>query len=165
MQTVTCERGTVSFIATAGTTYYVLAIDDQLDGGGNGGFLSISFNALAIVQTTLDDLTVNPVDKVNTRTGVATISGTYTFSNGDFLGLSGDASQNVGRVATIRGSFFLFDYGTCDETAHSWTGNAIPQSGKFAGGKAMTITFAFTCDPFQCADGFVERKIQLRGSK
>ncbi|WP_147383603.1 hypothetical protein [Nitrosomonas supralitoralis] len=125
--------------------------------------MSISFNA--VVAPTLDDLTVNPVGKVNTRTGVATISGTYTCSNGDFLGLSGDASQNVGRVATIRGSFFLFDSGTCDGTAHSWSGNVIPQSGKFAGGKAMTITFAFTCGPFLCADGFVERKIQLRGGK
>ncbi|SCZ84452.1 hypothetical protein [Nitrosomonas mobilis] len=163
LQTIACGPGAVPFFATAGTTYYVLAIDDQLDGGGNGGLLSISFNEVA--PTTLDDFTVNPVGIVNIRTGVATISGTYTCNNGDFLGLFGDASQNVGRIATIRGDFFFFDSGTCNGTSHPWSGNVVPQNGKFAGGKAMTMTFAFTCGPFQCADGYIEQKIQLRGGK
>jgi hypothetical protein len=44
LETVTCGPGTVGFFAAAGTTYYVLATDDQLDGGGNGGLLNISFN-------------------------------------------------------------------------------------------------------------------------
>src|SRR5919106_206305 len=42
LETVDCGPGTVGFTATAGTTYYILAIDDQEDGGGNGGTLQIS---------------------------------------------------------------------------------------------------------------------------
>lgn len=42
---LTCGPGTVGLATTAGTTYYVLAIDDQSDGAGNGGTLNISFNA------------------------------------------------------------------------------------------------------------------------
>jgi streptogramin lyase len=47
LQPITCGSGgivPVAFFALAGTTYYVLAIDDQGDGGDNGGLLSISFH-------------------------------------------------------------------------------------------------------------------------
>jgi hypothetical protein len=160
---VTCGPGTVGFFAAAGTTYYVLAIDDQLDGGGNGGSLSISFNEIPPPPTL--DITVNRFGTVNARTGVATISGSYTCTNGDFIDVSGEARQNVGRLVTIRGSFFFFDFGTCDGAPHSWSADVFPESGKFAGGKAMTVTFAISCGPFDCATGYVEQKIQLRGGK
>ena len=42
LQTIACGPFTVTFSASAGTTYYVLAFD--FDGSGNGGMLSISFN-------------------------------------------------------------------------------------------------------------------------
>jgi hypothetical protein len=162
LTTVACGPGTVAFFAAAGTTYYVLAIDDQFDGGGNGGLLSISFNE---VQTPMVDITVNRFGKFNARTGVATISGTYTCTGGDFIDVFVDARQNVGRLFSIFGSGFFFDFGTCDEAPHSWSADVLPQSGKFAGGKAMTVTFAFSCGPFECATGFVERTVQLRGGR
>ncbi len=162
LQLVTCGPGAVAFFATAGTTYYVLAIDDQFDGGGNGGILSISFNEVPPPPTL--DITVNRFGQVNTRTGVATISGTYTCVNGDFIEVFVDARQNVGRF-TIFGSGGFFDFGTCDGTPHDWAADILPQNGKFAGGKAMTLTFAFSCGPFQCSDGFVEQTIQLRGGR
>jgi hypothetical protein len=162
LQTVACGPGTVAFFAEAGTTYYVLAIDDQSDGGGNGGLLSISFNE---VQTPTVDITVNRFGVVNAHTGVATISGTYTCTNGDFIEVFGDARQNVGRLFTIVGSFDFFDSDTCDEAPHSWSADVFPQSGKFAGGKMMTVTFAFSCGPFECAEGFVEQTVQLRGAR
>jgi hypothetical protein len=163
LQTVTCGPGVVGFFAAAGTTYYVLAFDYQGDGGGNGGSLSISFNEIPPPPTV--DITVNRFGTVNTRTGVATISGTYTCTNGNFIEVFGDASQNVGRVATIRGFFDFLDSGTCDGTPHSWSAAVFPESGKFAGGKAMTVTFAFSCGPFECANGFVQQTVQLRGGK
>ena len=165
LQTVACGPGAVAFFAAAGTTYYVLAIDDQLDGGGNGGSLSISFNAIPPPPTV--NISVNPFGKVNTRTGVATISGSYTCTNGDFIQTFVDARQKVGngRNATIAGFGSFFDSGTCDGTSRPWSAAVIPQSGKFAGGKSMTMTFAFACGPFQCADGFVEQTVQLRGGK
>src|SRR6476646_600258 len=52
LQLVTCGPGAVAFFAAAGTTYYVLAIDDQLNGDGlNGGALNISFNAVPPAPT------------------------------------------------------------------------------------------------------------------
>jgi hypothetical protein len=163
LSTIACGPGAVAFLAATGTTYYVLAIDDQQDGSGNGGSLNISFNE--VLSPVLEDLTVNRFGQVNAHTGVATISGSYTCSNGDFLQTFVDARQRVGRVATITGSGSFFDFGTCDGLPHNWSADIVPQSGKFAGGKSMTVTFAFTCGPIECASGFVEQKVQLRSNR
>jgi hypothetical protein len=161
--TVACGPGTVSFFATALTTYYVLAIDDQLDGTGNGGSLNISFSGP--VATTLDTLTVDHFGKVDAQTGIATISGTYACSHGGSLSTSVDARQNVGRLITIFGSGSFFASGTCDGASHAWAADVIPQSGKFAGGKSTTVTFAVACGALNCAFGYVERTVLLRGGE
>jgi hypothetical protein len=162
LQTVACGPGTVGFFAAAGTTYYVLAIDDQNDGGGNGGLLNISFNEIPPPPTV--DITVNRYGTVNAQTGVATISGTYTCTNGDFIDIFVDARQNVGRFA-ILGSGGFFDFGTCDGTPHTWSADIFPENGKFKGGKALTVSFAFSCGAFECGSGFAEQTVQLRGDK
>jgi len=159
---VACGPGAVAFFAASGETYYVLAIDDQFDGGGNGGNLSISFNEVAPPPTV--DITVNRFGNVNARTGIATISGTYTCTNGDFIDVFVDARQNVGRFA-IFGSGEFFDFGTCDGTSHTWSAQVFPQNGKFAGGKTLTLNFATSCGAFECSFGFVEQTVQLRGGK
>jgi hypothetical protein len=161
LQTVACGPGTVGFFAAAGTTYYVLAIDDQLDGAGNGGLLSISFNEAPPPPTV--DIAVSRFGTVNGRTGVATISGTYTCTNGDFIDTFVSARQTVGRRASVLGFGGFFDVGTCDGALHSWSADVFPEFGKFAGGKTITVTFTFTCGPFECADGFVEQTVLLRG--
>jgi hypothetical protein len=160
LQTVACGPGTVGFFAVAGTTYYVLAIDDQSDGGGNGGLLNISFNEAPPPPTV--DIAVSRFGTMNARTGVATISGTYTCTNGDSIDMFVFARQNVGRFS-ILGSGSFFDFGTCDGAPHSWSADVFPENGKFAGGKTITVTFALACGPFECADGFVEQTVQLRG--
>ena len=162
LQTVTCGPGTVAFFAAAGTTYYILAIDDQTDGSGNGGSLNISFNAEPPPPTV--EVTVNPTGTVNTRTGVAHISGTYSCTDGDFIDLFVNAQQNVGRFAIV-GSGEFFDSGTCDGTSHNWSADVFPQNGRFAGGKTMTVTDGFSCGPFECTDGFAEQTVQLRGGR
>ena len=165
LTTVTCGPGTVGFFAAAGTTYYVLAIDDQADGVGNGGNLSISFTEFVLPPPpTLDEFTVNKFGSANTKTGVATISGTYTCSNADSISMSVEARQNVGRF-TIFGSGGFFDYGTCDGTSHTWAADVYPQNGKFAGGKSLTVSFSYACGPFDCAFGYVEQVVQLRGKR
>jgi hypothetical protein len=160
---VTCGPGAVAFFAAAGTTYYVLAFDDQLDGGGNGGNLSISFNEVP-PPPTIEEFTVNRFGTVNAQTGVATISGTYTCTNGDFIDIFVDARQNVGRFA-IFGQGGFFDFGTCDGTSHPWSADIFPQNGKFKGGKTLTLNFATSCGAFECGFGFVEQTVQLRGGK
>jgi hypothetical protein len=160
LQTITCGASTVTFSASAGTTYYVLAIDDQNDGSGNGGMLSISFNEAPPPPTV--DITVNSVGEVNPRTGVAKISGTYTCSNGYYVDIYVSARQNVGRFS-INGDGYFFDFDTCDEVPHKWTTEIFPYSGKFAGGKAMTVTNASSCGIYECSYGYAEQTVMLRG--
>lgn len=107
---------------------------------------------------------MNRIGRVNTRTGVATISGTYTCTDGDFIEVFVEARQNVGRF-TIVGSGGFFDFGTCDGVPHDWSAEAFPENGKFAGGKAMTVAFAFSCGPFECTEVFAEQTVRLRGGK
>jgi len=161
LQTVACGPGTVVFFAAAGTTYYILAIDDQFDGGGNGGSLSISFTEVPPPPTV--NISVDPVGSVNTKTGVATISGTYTCSNGEFIDVFVNASQSVGRF-TISGFGSFSAARTCDGAPHSWSAEVFPQNGKFSGGQSLTMTFASSCGPFECSSGFVEQTVQLRGT-
>jgi hypothetical protein len=161
LQTVACGPGTVGFFAAAGTTYYILAFDDQGDGGGNGGSLSISINEAPPPPTV--DITVNSIGTVNGRTGVATISGTFTCTNANFINAFVDAQQRIGVRSTVLGSGNFFD--TCDGSSHSWSVEVFPQNGKFAGGKTITVTFAVGCGPFECATGFVEQTVLLRGGR
>jgi hypothetical protein len=150
----------VAFVAEAGTTYYVLAIDDQADGGGNGGSLNISFNEIPPPPTV--DFAISPMGRVNIHTGIATVRGTYACTNGSSLDMFVDASQRVGRGSVLGfGSFFESD--TCDGEPHVWTVELFPQNGRFAGGKTLTITVAFACGSFECTQGFLEQTIQLRG--
>ena len=162
LQTVACAPGAVAFFAAAGETYYVLAFDFQGDGGGNGGSLSISFNEIPPPPTV--EITVNRSGTVNAQTGVATISGTYTCTNGDFIDIFVDARQRVGRFF-IFGSGGFFDFGTCDGTSHTWSAEIFPQNGIFKGGKSLTLNFATSCGAFECGFGFVEQTVQLRGGR
>lgn len=161
LTTVACGPGTVGFSAIAGTSYHVLAFDDQQDGAGNGGTLNISINAAPPPPTVA--VTVAPRGTFDTKTGAATVHGTYTCTDAGFIDLEGEVTQTVGRIATIRGSFSVFDQQTCDGTPQQWTANATPQNGKFAGGSALTVAFSFACGPFECAQGFTEQTVRLTG--
>jgi hypothetical protein len=160
LTTIACGAGAVGFFAAAGETYYILAIDDQFDGGGNGGNLSIAFNEIPPPPTV--DITVDRFGTFNSNTGTAIVSGTYICTNGDFIDVFVDARQNVGRFV-ILGSGAFFDFGTCDGEPHPWSAEIFPQNGKFKGGKTLTLTFAISCGLFECGFGFVEQTVQLRG--
>jgi len=159
---VACGPDAVAFFAEVGTTYYVMAFDDQFDGGGNGGTLNISFTVAPPAPTLT--MTVDPVGKVNNKTGVATISGTYTCTDADSLEAFIDIRQNVGRFAVL-GSGSFSESAICDGEAHPWSATIEPFNGKFAGGKAATITVALACGDFQCTDGYVEQTVMLRGGR
>jgi hypothetical protein len=162
LQTVACAPGGVAFFAESGTTYYILAIDDQYDGAGNGGSLSISFGEAPPPPTV--DFTVDRTGQVNTRTGVATISGTFTCQNSDFIEIDVDARQSVGRFV-VHGFGGFFDFGTCDGTTHSWSADIYPDNGKFAGGKTLTANFSFGCGLLECNGTYIEQTVILRGGK
>jgi hypothetical protein len=162
LQFVNCAMSKVAFTALAGRTYYVLVIDDQNDGGGNGGSLSVSFEEIPPPPRV--SFTINPSGTVNTKTGIATISGTFTCASSDVLTAYVDARQNVGRF-TILGSGMFTQAGVCDGTLRAWTVNVVPANGKFAGGKSAAVTFAQSCGISACGEDYIERTVQLHGGK
>lgn len=161
LSTVACGPGTVGFFAAAGATYYVLAIDDQFDGGGNGGSLSISFGEAPPPPTV--EITVDPVGYV-TKAGTAILSGRLTCTNAGFVDVFGDLTQPVGRFE-ITGYFRFLTGGPCDGTAQPWSSEVYPSNGKFAGGRSATVTMSFACGGTECTFGYTEQKVMLRGSK
>jgi len=155
---VDCGPATLGFGATAGTTYNIMVIDDDSDGTGlNGGNLVLDVNAAPPPPVT--DVTVDPRAKVD-KSGTAWVTGSYSCTNADFIELDGQLTQTVGRFK-ISGYGFVFDEGTCDGTAHTFTMPVTADNGKFAGGKAASITFTFACGAFDCAEGYQEQTIQL----
>ncbi len=160
---VACGPGTVAFGTTAGSTYYVLAIDDQFDGGANGGTLQISING---APSPTIAVTVNPTGTVNAKTGSATIGGTVTCANAQFVNVLTTLVQRVGVRATVSGFGGFFAPGsTCVGTPQPWTAEVVPQSGKFVGGKTASFTYSYACGALQCASGYVEQRVMLRGTK
>lgn len=159
--TVGCAPSSIELSATAGTTYYVLVVDDQLDGDGNGGTLRIGV-AEPPPPTTVD-IAVDPVARFDPRTGAATFTGTYTCSDADVVQAVGQVDQSVGRT-TVTAMFSLSDSGTCDGTAHTWSASAVPADGAFVGGRASSLTFAFACGDLECASDLESRTVMLRGA-
>jgi len=158
LTTVACGPGTVLLEAFAGETYYVLAFDDQSDGGGNGGQLEIAF-----IETQAP--TVTFAVSRNARldgSGNAVLHGTYTCEGGNSIQISGDLVQLQG-FGSVRAQFALVDRKTCDGTRHKWQTVARAFGpDDFRPGRALVTSFGFACGEFLCADGFGERTVQLR---
>jgi len=150
-----CGPGGVVFFATAGVSYSIMAIDDQGDGAGNGGMLLITIDEAPPPPTF--DVIVNRTGAFH-QDGSATISGTVTCTNADFVELFVELSQQVGR-RTING--FGFAGLECDGTEQSWSADVFAENGLFRGGKAAAVTIAFGCG-FFCSEVVVEQTVRLR---
>ncbi len=160
---VACGPTGVAFDTVAGETYAIVAIDDQLDGGGNGGMLEI---VVAVAPPPPEvTVTVNRTGRFNSRTGSATISGTVTCTGGpvDFSFIDVELRQAVGRF-TIVGFGFIEGF-ACDGTTQVWSAEVFGFNGIFKGGKAVTVTFALACGTFQCGVDFQEHVVQLKGGR
>jgi hypothetical protein len=154
-QLETCGPGSVGFSATAGVTYYILAFDDT-PGGTNGGTLQISVSELQPPEAAV---TVNPTGIVNPRTGVVTVSGSFTCANADFAFVDVTVTQRVGRF-TITG-FNEISADPCDGQSHPWSVDVTGSNGKFAGGKALLDASMFACGVFDCATADANQTIRL----
>ena len=162
-EVVACGPGAVAFEAVTGETYAILAIDDQFDGGGNGGTLEIQ--VAEIPPPPEVDVTVNKTGKFNSATGSATISGTVTCTGGpaDFSFIEVSVRQAVGRFY-VDGFGFIEGF-TCDGTTQPWSAEVFGFNGTFKGGKALTVSFAVACGEFLCGVDFEERVVQLKGGR
>lgn len=157
-QLQTCGPGAVAFFAAAGTTYYILLFDDQLDGSGTGGTLNLTVDVIPPPPSI--DVTVNPRAGFDAHTGTATVSGTVTCTGqAQFAFIDVQLDQKVGRVSTVRG-FGSIDV-ACDGVTHPWSAVITPDTGEYRGGKAASISFAVACGVFECGFDFEERTVQL----
>lgn len=156
---VTCGPVGVVWGATAGVTYSLVVFDDQTDGAGTGGVLNLTVDTAPPPPAI--DITVNPTGTFNPKTGSATLTGTVTCTGeSEFAFFELQLSQAVGRFI-IRG--FTGSDVTCDGTTRPWTLEVLGDNGKFSGGKAVNVAFAFACGRFLCGEDFEETKVTLKG--
>jgi hypothetical protein len=157
---VACGPFLAVFNPEPGTTYHIMIFDFDEAFPPNGGTGVLSFGEMPPGPEL--GLTVNSSGTFNSRTGTATISGTYECTNAFFVDIFGDVSQRVGRFI-IRGSFATSDI-QCDGDVHPWSAEVFPENGTFAGGKALTVAIGFSCGVAFCTDTFVEQTVQLKGA-
>jgi hypothetical protein len=152
-------QSSVTWEVVAGTTYHLMAGSFA---SGPGGNLSLTVQESEPPQLPTLDVAIDPIGRVNPRTGVAQVSGTFTCTGLDFVDIFGELQQPVGRF-TIRGFFGFFAEGSsCDGTPQPWAADVSGENGKFAPGKATARVSAFGCGPLGCADDSEERTIRLR---
>lgn len=160
-EVLACGPGGAAWQATAGQTYSILVIDDQADGGGNGGTLELTLD-VAPPPPALD-VTVNPTAQFDSKTGSAILAGTIMCgADAEFAFLEAQLTQRVGRLL-IRG-FGGTDV-TCDGTTRPWTIEVLGDNGLFKGGKSASATFAAACGVAFCSEYFNESTIQLKGKR
>lgn len=154
-----CAPGTVGWSAVAGETYTILVIDDQLDGGGNGGTLNLTIDTTPPPPSV--HITVDPVAKFF-KDGSALVSGTVNCTGqADFAFVDTFLSQKVGRFIISGESATDI---ACDGVTRPWSVQVVASNGVFKGGKAATVTFTLACGTFDCGFDFVERTVLLKGS-
>ena len=160
-EVLACGPGGAAWQATAGQTYSILVIDDQEDGGGNGGTLELTVD-VAPPPPALE-VTVDSTALFDAKTGSAILSGTIMCgADAEFAFLEAQLTQRVGRLL-IRG-FGGTDV-TCDGTTRPWTIEVLGDNGLFKGGKSASATFAAACSAVFCSEYFNESTIQLKGKK
>lgn len=152
--TESCGPGGAAFFATAGTTYVIFVFDDQT--AGDGGTLELS---VAEAPPPPDiDVTVDPIGRFDSTTGVATITGTVTCTADAFAFLEASLRQSVGRF-TVSG--FGFAEVLCDGTTQPWSLEIVSDSGLYKGGKAAASVVGLACT-FDCGVDVAETTIRLK---
>jgi len=151
---VSCGPRTIAANLTAGTPYFILAFNDQFDGGGNGGTLNLSVTLGPPAPKV--DVIVDRVGLVNKR-GSVSLRGVYICSDADFVSINGELTQGESN-----GGFSFSISGRCDGKLHSWAAGVVGPNAKFTVGRSASMTFGFACGRFECADRYREQTVRLR---
>lgn len=152
-----CGPGGTTFSGTTGTEYSVLVFDDQEDGAGNGGHVTI--NVQEAPPTPTIDIAVDPKAKFNAD-GSITLTGTATCTGGAFAEVDADVTQIVGRTK-IRG--YGYTEVLCDDAAHPFSMQVTSDNGIFKGGKAASVSFGYACGDFDCGVDYDETTVMVSG--
>jgi len=153
-----CGPQTVGFPVNAGETYYLLMIDDQSDGTGNGGQLVINIDTAPPPPRITS--TVDSTASFNSKTGSATVHGTFTCTCvADVAEVDVELHQQVGRGEVVGFGFVPI---TCDGSSHPWSVEVFPEIGtKFAGGKGASLSYTVACGVLGCSVDYQEHTVQL----
>ena len=150
--------GSASGRVQGGVTYYVLAFDPHSGDERNGGGLSLGMTFQEIKPLVLS---VQPDSGLIERNGDVTLTGSVACSGATELYISGTVTQVVGRTSQVQGSF----YATVPCTTGPWSAVVVPQSGKFAGGRATVGFYAHTCGPWDCKQVNGRPVVQLKRAR
>jgi hypothetical protein len=133
------RQSSITFQATAGTTYYFMVGSFvESNQGGN-----LVFNLDEGPPPLELALTVSTRGTVNARTGVATITGTVSCNQPALVDVFADVQQRVGR--TILNGFF--DTGVSCDGLTNWQVNVSASNGLFVAGQVTVSAAADAEDP------------------
>lgn len=161
LSAVTCFLSQVgSFSATAGVTYHI-GVAASVGGGGPG-------TLYLTVDTPGVELTVDRFGRFDPKTGVATVTGTFTCPSGHSGQISGELFQRSAIEPTEK--TVISNTGanpidvTCNGAAQQWSIAFTPFAGKFRGGPADALV-GITVFGFPGGDtgDFVNQRVILRG--
>lgn len=127
-------------------------------GGGPAGELVFNLDLAPPVVPVELTISVDPAGQFD-RQGVATISGTITCSGAEYVDLSAELRQQVGRFSVIGYGFASVG---CASAGAPWQMQIQGITGKYAGGRATASVFAEACGLDDCAFEAVEASVRLR---
>lgn len=160
-QLVTCGPGYAVWDATADQTYYLLIVDDQTDGGGNGGQMALGLDVAP--PPPVLEVTVNDTARFDAKTGSVFLSGTITCDSDTVEAfLQARVTQRAGRML-IRG--YAGTEVTCDGTTRPFELAMEGENGLFKGGNATASMAGYACGEFTCSDYQGEYTIRITGKK
>jgi hypothetical protein len=164
----TGSRGSLSlhscadaFAVTAGVTYHVMFYSGLPDVGS----VTLSLERYLAPEVSL---TVDPVGRVNSKTGAAILSGSFSCSSaiGASVGddqAAGSLTQLFARRVRIQGFFEFAPSTVCTGETVPWTTTVVGGNGLFAAGKGHASAFLTACDTNGiCSDVAVEKDVQLK---
>lgn len=159
-----CGIGGMDFGTLPGETYYMLVLDDQRDLGGNGGMMNMSIRLAPPPPDLTVTLGVTSFGSVNERTGVATITGTYSCLNADFLNVYAEVLQRSGPFLADALNSIRFA-ATCDGNFHTWSADLYPfDLRRLHGGRAIATALAYSSGPYGSGySPYVDHGIILQG--
>lgn len=139
-QLVACGQGGAGVSGAPGDVYYIMAISDTAQ---NGGQLGVAFSVPAFPKASI---TVDPKGTAY-KDGSAVITGTYTCS--DAIDMQSwvhvSLSQRVGRVKIFGNS--VYSPLQCNGLPHPWKALVTADNGLFSGGKAASVSATIACGP------------------
>jgi hypothetical protein len=153
---VGCGPESIGIESQAGTTYFIMVFSDTRTKGGN---LKLSLEEGPPAPTL--DVTVNSRGKAYAD-GTASVGGTFTCLDAQFLDLEGQLTQIWKRVK-ITGYFYAQARARkCDGQPHAWRKLVTSDNGLYAPGEATVNISTLACGEIFCSELDTASTVTLR---